>query len=223
MLRISRTSAAIGVTLILGVLGQATLSSALTTTSSSTTTTTTTTLPPRPTVVPTTQTSQLPSTGAPFTQMMQELWTDLITNNIVDARKLFIPTSAYNRIKAIPDPAYDWRVRLMAFFNLDFATYHRALISGQAASYLTVAVRPSYAQWIPAGYCENKLGYWHLPGPRFIYTQNGVTRSVGVYSLISWHGLWYIVHMGPNPRNTNGGELFNPAQGPGVVGPPGSC
>ncbi len=193
------------------------------TTSTSSTTSTTTTLAPRPTVIPSSQTTQRPSTGGPLTQLLTSLWNDIISNNIVAARKLFFPLSAYSHLKGIPTPGYDWRVRLMAFFNLDFATYHHALTAGQVASLESIGIRQSYAHWIPPGYCENKLGYWHLPGPRFVYSQNGVTKSVGVLSLISWHGIWYIIHLGPNPRTTNGGELYNLANGPGVVGPPGSC
>ena len=194
-----------------------------TTSTTLTSPTTTTTLAPRPTLIPSTQTSARPSTGAPFAQLMTSLWNDIITNNLVAARKLFLPISAYGHLKEISTPSYDWKFRLMALFTLDFASYHHVLTAGHVATLQNIGVRPSYAQWIPPGYCENRLGYWHMPGPRFIYAQNGATRSVGVLSLISWHGIWYLIHLGPNPRSANVGQLYSPANGPGVVGPPGSC
>lgn len=170
-----------------------------------------------------TQTAQRPSTAGPFTAQMTQLWNDIITNNVKDADTLFFPLPAYEKLKVIGSPSYDWHTRLMALFNLDFAAYHRELTAGSVATLSRVAVNPSFVQWIPKGACYNTVGFWHLPGPRFVYTQGGVTKSLGVLSLISWRGVWYFIHLGPNPRPRNVGTLFSPAIGPGVVGPPGSC
>jgi hypothetical protein len=50
-----------------------------------------------------------------------------------------------------------------------------------------------------------------------------VVRSFGVASLISWRGLWYVVHLGPNPRPSDVGTVDQPAIGPGSPGPGGGC
>jgi hypothetical protein len=86
-----------------------------------------------------------------------------------------------------------------------------------------VNANPSYASWIPPGSCENKIGYWHLPNIRMVYTVNGQQESFAVASLISWRGVWYVVHLGPNPRPSNVGTVDMPAFGPGTPGPAGGC
>jgi hypothetical protein len=164
-----------------------------------------------------------PSTGASFNQLMTNLWNAILTNDRKAADSLFFPLSGYLKLKVTASPAYDWRTRLLGLFNIDLATYHRNLTAGKVASLVSISFNPSYAQWIPKGACENNIGFWHMPGPRFVYVQNGVTRSVGVFSLISWHGNWYFIHLGPSPHTSTGGMFYAPARGPGRVGPPGGC
>ena len=91
------------------------------------------------------------------------------------------------------------------------------------AKLLSVNASASDAAYIPPGACENKIGYWHLPGVRFVYQVGGSVQSFAVASLISWRGEWYVVHLGPNPRSQNIGTVDQPAVGPGVAGPPGGC
>ena len=59
------------------------------------------------------------------------------------------------------------------------------------------------------------------PGVRIVYQQGSVVRSFAVDSLISWRGVWYVVHLGPNPRPSDAGTVDQPETGPGTPGPPG--
>jgi hypothetical protein len=56
-----------------------------------------------------------------------------------------------------------------------------------------------------------------------VYRAGGRERSIGIASLISWRGQWYVVHFGAVLRSTAGGVVDQPASGPGVPGPPGGC
>jgi len=172
------------------------------------------------------QTSAEPSTGAPLSAEMQILWSALVSGSENQALPLFFPESAYITAKTgqIPNPAGDYSARLIAFFGLDVAAYHQLLVSGPDAPTLVgVDAAAGDAEWIGPGQCENDVGYWHLPGVRLVYQQGGTLRSFAVASLISWRGVWYVVHLGPNPRPANIGTVDQPASGPGVPGPPGGC
>ena len=41
--------------------------------------------------------------------------------------------------------------------------------------------------------------------------------------MISWRGVWYVVHLGAVLRSAAVGEVYQPAAGRGVAGPPGGC
>ena len=71
------------------------------------------------------------------------------------------------------------------------------------------------------GVCENAVGYWHVGGARLVYRQHGQERSIGIASLISWRGRWYVVHFGAVLRASPAGVVDSPAAGPGVPGPAG--
>ena len=47
--------------------------------------------------------------------------------------------------------------------------------------------------------------------------------SIGIASLISWRGRWYVVHLGAVLRSGQAGVVDQPADGPGTPGPPGGC
>ncbi len=172
------------------------------------------------------QTRTEPSFGAPLTARMQTAWDAIVADSPAAGRSVFFPESAYLTMKTgrIADPASDYKGRLVAFYDLDVAAYH-AHLGTRAASAKLVAVHtnPALAAWIPAGSCENSIGYWHLPGTRLVYAEGGRTYSVRVASLISWRGVWYVVHLGPNPRPVNAGTVDDPQVGPGIPGPAGGC
>jgi hypothetical protein len=194
-------------------------------------TTTTTTLPP--TTTTTIDPGALPQTDvepptdtASLMARLQPLWSAIQTNSLTTGEEVFFPESAYLQMKTgvLPDPASDYQSRLIAFFNLDLAAYNQALGAQPTKAVLdAVNANPSIASWIPPGSCENKIGYWHLPNIRMVYTVNGQQESFAVASLISWRGVWYVVHLGPNPRPSNVGTVDMPASGPGTPGPPGGC
>ena len=166
-----------------------------------------------------------PPFGLNLTRRMAALFHDIVGNAPASAARLFFPESAYVAMKSgrIPAPASDYQLRLVAFFRLDLAAYHWYVLASGPATFIGVNANPRDAQWIEPGWCENSIGYWYLPRARLVYRTKGVIRSVAVASLISWHGVWYVVHLGPNPRPRNVGTVDLPALGRGVAGPAGGC
>jgi hypothetical protein len=166
-----------------------------------------------------------PPFGASLSARMATLFHDIADDSASQGQRLFFPESAYVAMKVgrIPDPASDYVQRLVAFFRLDVAAYHSAIFAHGPVTFLGVNADAAYATWIRPGWCENSIGYWHVPGVRLVYRQGRQVRSVGVASLISWRGVWYVVHLGPNPRPLNVGTVDQPAAGRGVPGPAGGC
>lgn len=168
------------------------------------------------------QTRTLPSTAdAAFKNLVHDFWLAVTTGNSDYAKPAFFPEKAYQQVKAISDPAYDWQHRLWDEFALDVAAVHPLV--GQNARLVRVIVPMQYAIWVPPGACYNSIGYWHVPGPRVVYERDGVTRSFGITSLISWRGDWYVVHLGAYSRSAAVGIVDDAEPGPGVPGPPGGC
>jgi predicted outer membrane protein len=159
-----------------------------------------------------------------FHAEMTDLWAAVVTGRPKPALPAFFPLVAYEQVKAIADPAADWQNRLVAEFDLDVRAAHR-LLGRQArhAVLLRVIVPESQASWIDPGVCYNGVGYWHVAGARLVYRVAGQERSIGIASLISWRGRWYVVHFGAVLRTSSGGVVDQPAQGPGAAGPPGGC
>jgi len=168
------------------------------------------------------QTRAFPRTDSvAFRNAMGDLWLAVTTGNPRFARPGFFPVAAYEQVKAEPYPAADWQDRLWYDFVLDVRAAHRLLVSG--ATLDRVIVPKAYAAWVYPGACHNKIGYWHVPGARVVYRAHGKERSFGIASLISWRGVWYVVHLGAVDRTVVTGIVDQPAAGPGVPGPPGGC
>ena len=168
------------------------------------------------------QTRAFPSTRtAAFANAMADLWLAVTTGNPRFARPGFFPLAAYQQVKAIPYPVPDWQDRLWSGFVLDVRAAHRLVGSGARLD--RVVVPGKYAAWVYPGACANKIGYWHVPGARVVYRVHGRERSFGIASLISWRGVWYVVHLGAVRRTALTGIVDQPAAGPGVPGPPGGC
>ena len=188
--------------------------------------------PGQPTVIPVPpppgalhQTRTLPSVGTRvFRAEMTDLWAAVVTGQARLAAQAFFPLAAYTQVKAIADPAADWHSRLFGDFALDVAAAHRFLGPGARHAALVRVIVPSAgAAWIDPGACYNAVGYWHVGGARLVYRQHGQVRSVGIASLISWRGRWYVVHFGAVLRAGTAGVVDAPATGPGVPGPAGGC
>ncbi|MGH9021048.1 MAG: hypothetical protein ACRDV0_08545 [Acidimicrobiales bacterium] len=170
------------------------------------------------------QTRAEPALGVTLNAQMLTLWRAITSDDVALARSVFFPETAYVKMKTglLASPAGDFVDRLVGFYNLDLGAYHR-LIAGGHARLVRVSDARADAAWIAPGACENLVGYWHLPGVRLVYTRAGATYSVAVFSLISWHGVWYVVHLGPNPRPSDVGTVDGFTHGPGTPGPAGGC
>lgn len=171
------------------------------------------------------QTRALPSAGTRvFHAEMTDLWAAVVTGQARLATQAFFPLAAYTQVKAIADPAADWHSRLLRDFRLDVAAAHHYLGHGASqARLLRVIVPAAEEAWINPGVCYNSVGYWHVGGARLVYREHGQARSIGIASLISWRGRWYVVHFGAVLRAGASGLVDQPAAGPGVPGPAGGC
>ena len=172
------------------------------------------------------QTSALPTTdSAAFQNAMADLWLAVTTGHADYGLPAFFPLAAYQKLKDLYEPTEDWRGRLWVDFTLDVAAAHRLLREDGAeqAQFARVIVPAAYAAWVSPGACANYIGYWHVPGARLVYRQDGQERSIGIASLISWRGDWYVVHFGAVLREAAVGLVDDPEAGPGVPGPPGGC
>jgi hypothetical protein len=171
------------------------------------------------------QTGKRPAANSTdFHAEMTDLWAAVVTGKPQLGLSAFFPLVAYEQVKAIADPAADWQNRLVGEFNLDVAAAHELLgRHARHATLLRVIVPEAQASWIDPGVCYNGVGYWHVAGARLVYRVGGQQRSIGIASLISWRGRWYVVHFGAVLRTTSGGVVDQPAVGPGTPGPPGGC
>jgi hypothetical protein len=161
--------------------------------------------------------------GSELFRLMSRLWTDIVSNDPRRADAMMFPELAYEKLKAIAYPADDYVNRLVYLFNLDVGAYHDFLLSKGTPVLLRVVTSPRDAQWIPVNACFNKIGYWHLPGVRFVFRWGSTVASVGVLSMISWRGSWYFIHLGQYTATGTKGQIYDFEYGPGVPGPPGSC
>lgn len=195
------------------------------------TTATTTTLPPTTTSTTTDpgtlpQTNQFPAAGtAQFNAEMAALWQGIVTGSVTPALPAFFPQSAYVQLKTgIADPAGDWENRLVADYALDIEAAHALLGPDPAqATLVDVSVPEQYGHWIPSGVCANGIGYFEVANSRVVYQLDGQTRSFGIASMISWRGVWYVVHLGAILRNSSGGVVDDPSTGTGTSAPSQTC
>jgi hypothetical protein len=171
------------------------------------------------------QTSALPSANTRvFRAEMHALWAAVRTDRPALGRPAFFPLAAYLQVKAIYDARADWRTRLVGDFNLDVRAAHQLLGPNPGAAHLLrVSVPASYAHWIPPGVCDNQLGYYEMPNARVVYRTGSSVRSFGIASMISWRGLWFVVHLGAILRPATIGEVDSPSDGPGVSAPSSTC
>jgi hypothetical protein len=171
------------------------------------------------------QTNQLPSGAtAAFQAEMDALWNGIRTGSVSAALRAFFPEGAYAQVKAIADPAADYNARLIGDYRLDITAAHALLGAHPSeARLLKVQVPGSYAHWVAPGVCYNRFGYYEVPNSRIVYSANGQTRSFGIASLISWRGVWYVVHLGAVVRAGAGGVVDDPSSGPGTSAPSSTC
>ena len=53
---------------------------------------------------------------------------------------------------------------------------------------MEVKVDSRYGHWIEPGVCDNRIGYFEMPGARIVYRLKGSIHSLGIASMISWRG-----------------------------------
>ena len=158
------------------------------------------------------QTHALPGAQDPqFQAGVQTLWRAIVQDKPELAQPFFFPLSAYKQVKAIPNPAADYQDRLTAWYRLDIKAAHDHLGAAAATAKLVgVSVPESDAEWIEPGAEYNKGSYYRVYGSRLNYLVNGHYASIGVFSLISWRGEWYVVHLGPSTRSAMEGIVYDP-------------
>jgi hypothetical protein len=179
--------------------------------------------PPNPGALP--QTDQLPSAGtAQFHAEMAALWSGVTRDSLQAAMPAFFPEAAYAQVKAIADPQADFTDRLVADYQLDLGAAHALLgTQAQAAQLIGVEVPGSYAHWVDPGACYNSIGYYEVPNARVVYRLGGQVSSFGIASMISWRGVWYVVHLGAVLRPGAGGVVDDPSSGSGASAPSSTC
>ncbi len=189
---------------------------AVTTTAPTTTTTSPGTLP---------QTDTVPSAvTAQFQSQMAALWAGIANDSASDAMPAFVPEAAYLQLKTIADASGDFANRLVRDYELDIAAANSLLGPDAAgATLIGVTVPSQNAHWISPGVCDNDVGYFEVANSRIVYQEDGQTRSIGIASLISWRGVWYVVHLGAILRNTDSGTVLDPETGPGSSPPSSTC
>jgi hypothetical protein len=198
-------------------------------TSATSTTVAPTTVPPTTTTTTDAgalpQTAALPSSASPqFQAAMQALFTSIVAGTPATASAAFFPQGAYVQLKDIDGALYDYQHRLLGDFGVDVMAAHAELGTGAAeANLASVQVPMQYAHWVPSGECENGVGYFEVANSRVVYTEDGVTRSFGIASLISWRGEWYVVHLGAILRPGSGGVVLDPEAGAGTSAPSTTC
>ncbi len=199
---------------------------------------------PRPPVLPTTpsikvaaptttttnpgslpQTDVLPPINSPpFQSDMAALWEGVVSGSPTIAAPAFFPEQAYDQLKTITDSQGDYESRLVHDYSLDITAAHDLLGPDPSSAVLVaVDVPESNRHWVPPGVCDNQIGYFEVANSRVVYQQHGVTRSFGIASLISWRGVWYVVHLGAILRSSETGVVEDPEVGSGYSAPSSTC
>jgi hypothetical protein len=171
------------------------------------------------------QTDRRPSVSNPcFHAVIRALWRGIRSDSPHAALYAFFPLRAYEQVKAIADPEDDYTGRLLADYRLDLEAAHELLALRPAGARLIRAiVAQAYVHWVPPGACYNRVGYYEAPNSRLVYRLAGQVRSVGIASLISWRGTWYVIHLGAVSRSSGDGLVDDPSDGPGTPSPSLTC
>jgi hypothetical protein len=153
---------------------------------------------------------------------MAALWNGVRRDSVHAALPAFFPEAAYVQVKAIGDAAGDWTERLVRDYALDLSAAHALLGSSPgSARLLRVIVPTAFAHWVDPGACYNAVGYYEVPNARVVYRQDGAIRSFGIASMISWRGVWYVVHLGAIVGPS--GVVDDPSTGEGYAAPSSTC
>ncbi|HWD11062.1 MAG TPA: hypothetical protein VG366_04405, partial [Solirubrobacteraceae bacterium] len=84
-------------------------------------------------------------------------------------------------------------------------------------------MRALWAGIVRGSLAPDRIGYFEVPSARVVYRTHGVVRSFGIASMISWRGVWYVVHLGAVLRSGGDGQVDEPSSGRGVSSYSGTC
>ncbi len=158
-----------------------------------------------------------------FHAEMSALWNGIVTDSLSRSLPASFPEQAYEQLKVISDAQSDYEDRLVRDFSLDVTAAHDRLGADPSTVLVGIDVPAHYGHWVPPGVCDNRIGYFEVANSRVVYEQDGVTHSFGIASLISWRGVWYVVHLGAILRSTETGVVEDPELGMGISEPSSTC
>jgi hypothetical protein len=143
------------------------------------------------------QTHDKPSPTSPAVEARMRALFDAVVKDDPDrAMPAFFPLKAYEQVKAVGNPAGDWRRRLVAAYARDVHALHKRLgKDAERATFVRYEIPDERARWIDPGEEYNKLGYYRVYGTRIRYAIDGKESTFDISSLISWRGEWYVVHL----------------------------
>lgn len=135
--------------------------------------------------------------SAHFQREARRLFEAIVKDDASLAARFFFPEIAYTQVKDIPDPSSDWKTRLYAAYEKDIHAYHRALGKFRSeATFDELRVAEELARWVTPGEEVNREGYFRVMRSVLVYRDHeGKKRELGVRTMISWRGEWYVVHL----------------------------
>jgi hypothetical protein len=134
--------------------------------------------------------------GEAFDARVRALFDGIARDDVAHAMPFFFPLPAYAQVKAIANPAADWKARLVAHYARDIHALHAKLGPNAAhARFLGADVPMDRARWVDPGEEYNRIGYFRVYGTKLRGEVDGAPISIDVTSLISWRGEWFVVHL----------------------------
>jgi hypothetical protein len=143
------------------------------------------------------QTRDKPEASGPaFDARVQALWDAIVKDDPDRALPFFFPLPAYEQVKAIQNPAADWKRRLVAAYARDIHDLHKKLGKDPEAAKLVRFDAGPAPRWVEPNEEYNKIGYWRVFGSKLRWErEGGKAEAIDVKSLISWRGEWFVVHL----------------------------
>jgi hypothetical protein len=134
--------------------------------------------------------------GDAFNARVRGLFEAIAEDDVARAMPFFFPLTAYAQVKAIANPAADWKARLVAHYARDIHALHAKLgPNASHARFVAADVPMDRARWVEPGEEYNRIGYYRVYGTKLSGDIDGTEVSLDVTSLISWRGEWFVVHL----------------------------
>jgi hypothetical protein len=134
--------------------------------------------------------------GDAFDGRVRALFDGIARDDVARAMPFFFPLPAYAQVKAIANPAADWKARLVAHYARDIHALHLKLgPNAGRARFVAADVPMDRARWVEPGEEYNRIGYFRVYGTKLRGELDGAPIVIDVTSLISWRGEWFVVHL----------------------------